>query len=75
MIKKSCLNEIICENRTRSKENKEKKGPLNKGAIYLVESDAGRGLFPGSTGPFSKYRRLDKPWTVCGSIESVKRQN
>ena len=52
----------------------EKKVPLNKGAIYLVESDAGRGLFSGSTGPFSKYLRLDKPWTVCGSIESVKRQ-
>ena len=49
-----------------SNENKEKKVPLNEGAIYLVEREVGRGLFPVSRGPFSKYLRfiytLDCMW-------------
>ena len=57
-LKKSCLNEIIRGNRARSNKNNEKKVPLNKGAIHLVEREAGRGLFPGSRGPFSKYLRF-----------------
>ena len=41
-----------------SNENKEKKVPLNERAIYLVEREAGRGLFPVSRGPFSNYLRF-----------------
>ena len=49
-----------------TKDEKKKKGScgqhwtfvLNKGAIYLVEIEAGRGLCSGSRGPFSKYLRL-----------------
>jgi len=32
--------------------------PLKKGAIYLVEKEAVRGLCAGSRGPFSKYLRF-----------------
>ena len=47
----------------------EKKDPLNKGAIYLFETEAGRGLFPGSWGLFSSVAPSNRSKGKLDSID------